>query len=328
MMQEKKLAIYQAKNGAIELNFDDNKETAWASQKQIAKIFDVTSQNITIHLKNIFSSGELDKKTTCKESLQVQKEGKREVKRKIKEYNLDVLISIGYRIDSVTGTNFRKWATKTLKEHITKGYTINRSLLKQKKELYLQILEDIKKLSSENRLISNTQIIDLIKNFSSTWFNLESYDTQNLPTKGQNESLIDMDFEELSKQLYTEIEILKQELISKQEATNLFAQEKTRGSLKGILGNVLQSVFGQDAYRTIEEKAAHLLYFIVKNHPFNDGNKRTGAFSFIWFLKKADFDFSQMINPQTLTASTLLIAESNPKDKDKMIGLVLLLLRE
>jgi len=120
----------------------------------------------------------------------------------------------------------------------------------------------------------------------------------------------------------------KQELISKKEATNLFAQEKTQGSLEGILGNVLQSVFGQDAYETTEEKAAHLLYFIVKNHPFNDGNKRTGAFSFIWFLQKADFDFSEMINPQTLTALTLLIAESNPKDKDKMVGLVLLLLRE
>ena len=326
-MQEKKLAIYQAQNGAIELNVDDNEETIWANLNQISKLFNRDKSVISRHIKNIFNTKELERNQTVAKIATVQVEGTKSVKRDIEYFNLDMIISIGYRVDSIEATNFRKWATKTLKEHITKGYTINRSLLKQKKELYLQVLEDIKKLSSENRLISNTQIIDLIKNFSSTWFNLESYDTQNLPTKGQNESSIDMNFEELLKQLYAEVEILKQELISKQEATILFAQEKIRGSLKGILGNVLQSVFGQDAYRTTEEKAAHLLYFIVKNHPFNDGNKRTGAFSFIWFLQKADFNFSEMINPQTLTALTLLIAESNPKDKEKMIGLILLLLR-
>ncbi|PHR54384.1 MAG: death-on-curing protein [Arcobacter sp.] len=323
----KKPMIYQAENGAIELSVDSNYDTVWASQKQIAEIFSVSPQNITIHLKNIFASGELDQEATCKESLQVQKEGKREVKRTVKEYNLDVLISIGYRIDSILGTNFRKWATKTLKEHITKGFTLNENLLKQKEELYLQVLEDIKKLSSDNPYISNTQIIDLIKNFSSTWFNLESYDKQDLPKRGEDNSSISLDRASLSKKLYEEVDVFKQELISKKEASQLFAQEKVKGSLGGTLGNVFQSAFGQDAYETIEEKAAHLLYFIVKNHPFDDGNKRTGAFSFIWFLDKAKFDFSDLINPQTLTALTLLIAESNPKDKDKMVGLILLLLK-
>jgi len=330
-MQERKLAIYQAKNGAIELNFDDSEETVWASKKHISEIFDIDRSVVSRHIKNIFKDNELDRTVVCAKFAQTTEHGAIKGKTQSKEvefYNLDIILAIGYRTNSLKAIEFRKWATKTLKEYITKGYTINSNLLKQKKELYLQVLEDIKKLSSENRVISNTQIIDLIKNFSSTWFNLESYDTQNLPSTGQNKSLLDMDFKELSKQLYIEVEILKQELISKKEATNLFAQEKSRGLLEGIVGNVLQSVFGQDAYETIEEKAAHLLYFIIKNHPFNDGNKRTGAFSFIWFLKKADFDFSEMINPQTLTVLTLLIAESNPKDKDKMIGLVLLLLRE
>jgi len=328
MTQEKKLAIYQAKNGAIELNFDDNEETIWANLNQISKLFNRDKSVISRHIKNIFNTKELERNQTVAKIATVQVEGTKSVKRDIEYFNLDMIISIGYRVDSIEATNFRKWATKTLKEYITKGYTINRNLLKQKEDLYLQVLEDIKKLSSENKLISNTQIIDLIKNFSSTWFNLESYDTQNLPSKGQNESSVNLDFKALSKQLYVEVEIFKQELISKKEATNLFAQEKTKGSLEGILGNVLQSVFGQDAYETTEEKAAHLFYFIVKNHPFNDGNKRTGAFSFIWFLQKVNFDFNEMINPQTLTALTLLIAESNPKDKEKMIGLVLLLLRE
>ena len=327
-MQEKKLAIYQAQNGAIELNFDDNEETIWANLNQISKLFNRDKSVISRHIKNIFNTKELERNQTVAKIATVQVEGTKSVKRDIEYFNLDMIISVGYRVDSKEATNFRKWATKTLKEYITKGYAINRNLLKQKKELCLQVLEDIKNLSSESRLISNTQIIDLIKNFSPTWFNLESYDKQNLPSKGQNESSFNLDFKALSKQLYAEVEIFKQELISKKEATNLFAQEKTQGSLEGIFGNVLQSVFGQDAYETTEEKAAHLLYFIVKNHPFNDGNKRTGAFSFIWFLQKADFDFSEMINPQTLTALTLLIAESNPKDKDKMVGLVLLLLRE
>ena len=330
-MQERKLAIYQAKNGAIELNFDEKEQTIWANKKHISEIFGIDRSVVSRHIKNIFKDDELDKTVVCAKFAHTTEHGAIKGKTQSKEvefYNLDIILAIGYRTNSLKAIEFRKWATKTLKEYITKGYTINSNLLKQKKELYLQVLEDIKKLSSENRVISNTQIIDLIKNFSSTWFNLESYDTQNLPSTGQNKSLLDMDFKELSKQLYIEVEILKQELISKKEATNLFAQEKSRGLLEGIVGNVLQSVFGQDAYETIEEKAAHLLYFIIKNHPFNDGNKRTGAFSFIWFLKKADFDFSEMINPQTLTVLTLLIAESNPKDKDKMIGLVLLLLRE
>ena len=136
--------IYQTKDGALQLRTDVTNETIWANQKQIAQIFEVTPQNITIHLKNIFSSGELDEKSTCKVSLQVQREGGREVKRKIKEYNLDVLISIGYRIDSIKGTQFRIWATKTLKQHITQGFTINEARIKQNKQAFLNAVEDIK----------------------------------------------------------------------------------------------------------------------------------------------------------------------------------------
>jgi len=124
-----------------------------------------------------------------------------------------------------------------------------------------------------------------------------------------------------------DIAILKAELIAKKEATAIFATEKNQGALEGILGNVFQSVFGEDAYSSLEKKAANLLYFIVKNHPFNDGNKRSGAFAFIWFLQKAKFEFQSKINPQTLAILTILIAESNPKEKDKIIGLILTLLK-
>ena len=188
-------------------------------------------------------------------------------------------------------------------------------------------MEGIKLLAKNNEQIKSDDILELIKTFSSTWFNLESYDKQNFPKKGKIKNK-KVDFEDLAKTLYQEIEILKKDLIQKKEATEMFAQEKNKEALKGILGNIFQSAFGQDVYNTIEEKASHLLYFIIKNHPFTDGNKRTGAFSFIWFLQKMDFDFIGKISPETLTTLTLLIAESNPKDKEKMIGLVLLLLKK
>jgi death-on-curing family protein len=312
--------IYQTANGAIELKGDYSKETVWASQAQIAKIFGVTPQNITIHIKNIYKQNELDSKSTCKESLQVQIEGERKIKRKIKEYNLDVLISIGYRIDSVIGTKFRQWATKTLKQHITQGYTINKKLLQKNYNLFQSALSDIQKIS-QNQL-STQDTLELVKMFSKTWFSLEAYDKDNLQTKKQTKKTIQLE----AINLYKDIQKLKQELIAKQEATELFSQEKSDKSLEGIFGNIFQTAFQEEVYPSLESKAAHLLYFIVKNHPFNDGNKRTGAFAFIWFLQKTGYDFQSKITPEALTAITLLIATSDPKDKQKMTDLVILLL--
>lgn len=316
----KNLAIYQAKNGAIELKADSDVGTIWASQKQIAQIFDVTSQNITTHLKQIFTDAELEEKATCKKSLQVQKEGGRTVKRNIKEYNLDVIIAIGYRINSVLGTKFRIWATTTLKQHITQGYTINKNRIKQNYQIFMSAVEDVKLLA--NNKIDSDDVLELVKSFANTWFSLEAFDENKLPTCGVDKNQIRLK----ADSLYVAVDKFKQDLITKQQATNLFAQEKKKGSFAGIFANVFQSIFGDDAYPSIEEKAAHLLYFIVKNHPFNDGNKRTGAFTFIWFLNQAGFDYKRSITPQTLTTLTLLIATSNPSEKDKLIGLVLLLL--
>jgi hypothetical protein len=157
----KKLAIYQAKNGAIELKADSNVDTIWASQKQIAQIFDVTPQNVTTHLKQIFINGELEEKATCKESLQVQKEGNREVKRKIKEYNLDVIIAVGYRINSVLGTRFCKWATTTLKQHITQGYTINKNRIEKNYQAFMSAVKYVKLIATSN-LDEKNKLIGLV----------------------------------------------------------------------------------------------------------------------------------------------------------------------
>jgi len=325
---KKEIVIYQGKNGIIEFRGDfENENSIWANQKQIAELFGVNIPAINKHIKNILTDGELDESTISILEI-VQKEGNRTVTRKIEHYNLDMIISVGYRINSTQATQFRIWATKTLKEHITKGYTINKKVLKKNYESFLQTVEDIKTLSRNNTLIKSDDILELIKAFSSTWFSLERYDKQNFPKLGKQKTKRKVDYKKLAKELYAEIGILKQELIKKKEATELFAQEKISGNLESILGNIFQSVFGKDAYGTTEEKAVHLLYFIIKNHPFTDGNKRSGAFAFIWFLQKMNVDFREKISPETLTALTLLIAESNPKDKEKMIGMSLLLLQK
>ncbi|MCK4635247.1 MAG: virulence protein RhuM/Fic/DOC family protein [Candidatus Moranbacteria bacterium] len=321
----KKLAIYQTKDGEIRLKEDAQNETIWANQKQIAQIFEVDRTVITKHIKNIFDDGEIDEQMVCANFAQTTQHGAVKGKtqtREIKFYNLDIILAVGYRTNSSVAITFRQWAIKILKAHITKGFTINEHQLAKNYQEFLQTAENVKVLTKSNSKIKTEDALELVKTFSETWFSLDQYDKQKFPQKGMSEKKVKVQ----AKDLYADIEIFKKELVSKKEATELFAQEKKKGNLDGILGNVLQSIFGKDVYLTVEEKAAHLMYFVIKNHPFTDGNKRTGAFSFIWFLQKANFDFRKNISPETLTILTLLIAESNPKEIDKMIGLILLLL--
>jgi len=320
----KELAIYQASNGEIKLKEDIENETIWANQKEISDIFGVERSVVTKHIRNIYKDNEVDKNATCAKIAQVQTEGKRTVKRGVEYYNLDIILAVGYRTNSKVAIEFRKWASKTLKEHIVQGYTINKERLQKNYEEFLRVVEEIKALSQNTDNVKVGDVLELIKAFSATWFGLDSYDREELPKEGITK--VNLEFE--VEKLYKDIATLKQELIHRGEAAEIFATEKTGRSLEGIFGNVFQSVFGEDAYPTVEEKAAHLLYFVVKNHPFNDGNKRCGAFSFIWLLKRAGFDVEKFINPNALTALTLLIAESDPNDKERMVGLVLLMLRD
>ena len=312
------VVIYNDGRFSIEISVDD--DTLWMDAEQIASIFDVNRPAIVKHISNIYKSGELDKESTCSILEQVAKDGK---KRKKNYYNLDMVISVGYRVNSLKATKFRRWATNILKEHITKGYTINRDRLRKNYDEFLLVVEEIKLLSKNTQNVRVEDVLELIKSFSATWFGLDSYDREALPKEGITK--VNLSYE--VDKLYQDIATFKEELIKRGEASEIFATEKVPKSLEGIVGNVFQSVFGEDAYPSVEEKAAHLLYFIVKNHPFNDGNKRTGAFSFIWLLKRAGVDVAEYINPNALTALTLLIAESNPADKDRMVGLVLLMLR-
>ncbi|MEX1192415.1 MAG: virulence protein RhuM/Fic/DOC family protein [Brumimicrobium sp.] len=318
------LAVFQAKNGSIELKTDIENDTVWASKKQIAELFDIDRSVVSRHIKNIFNDAELSEQVVSAKFAHTTQHGalkEKEQTKLIDFYNLDIILSVGYRTKSTVAIKFRQWATKTLKSHITKGYSINQKRLEENKTQFLQTLEDLKILTDRNNLIETKDILSLIQNFSSTFFALDSYDRDDFPKKGTKKEI-----NASGTELFSDIKQLKTELIQKKEATELFAQEKNKGNLEGIFGTVFQSVFGEDAYPTVEEKAAHLLYFIIKNHPFNDGNKRSGAFSFVWLLHKANYNYSTKINPETLTTLTVLIAESNPTDKDKMIGVVKLLL--
>jgi death-on-curing family protein len=315
MNKNKKLAIYQAKDGAIELKQDSQKETIWANQNDLAFLYEKDQSVISRHIKNIFKDKEIDKKSN------MQKMHIANSDKPVEFYSLDIILAVGYRTNSARAIEFRKWATKTLKQHITKGFTINESILKKKESLYLQALEDLRLLSGNNKNIKTEDILELIKSFSYTWFSLESYDKNKFPKKGTEKSV-----KITADDLKNDLQKLKQELVERKEATEIFGQERQQGSLGGIVGNVFQTVFGRDAYQTLEEKSAHLLYFIVKNHPFVDGNKRSGAFAFVWFLQKAGLDFKSKITPQTLATLTILVAESDPKEKDKMVGIILLLL--
>lgn len=321
--ESNEIIVYQASSGAVEVRIDKNQETIMLTQQQVGQLFDVQKAAISKHIKNIFDTGELDKDSTVSILETVQTEGKRKIKRKIEYYNLDLILSIGYRVNSVNATKFRQWATKTLRQHIVKGYTINKKRLGKNYDEFLQAVETVKKLLPSGDRLKAQDALELVKLFANTWLSLDAYDKSALPKSGATKKEVRITAEDLSRALAE----LKQNLIKQKEATELFGQEKQKDSISGIVGNVFQSVFGRNAYETVEEKAAHFLYFFVKNHPFTDGNKRSGAFAFVWFLDKAGILRKEKMSPEALTALTLLVAESNPKDKERIIGLILQLLK-
>lgn len=322
MKKNSTVIVYQAKNGAIELKGDSRHETIWANRMQMAEIFGVNPQAITKHIQNIYKEKELHRKATSSKMELVQNESGRSVRRQIDIYNLDVLISVGYRINSSVGTKFRQWATKTLRAHIVDGYTINKTRIAKNYDAFLKAVGEVKKLLPLGGIVDAASAMELVKMFASTWLSLDSYDKEVLPKGGVTKKKVEFTAEEL----HSDLEKLKRDLMRKGETTDLFGGVRGGQSIEGIVGNIFQTFDGKDLYPTVEEKAAHLLYFMVKNHPFADGNKRSGAFAFVWFLKQAKILNPARLTPEALTALTLFVAESHPKEKDRIVGLVLLLL--
>ncbi len=314
---DNKLVVYQTKSGALELRGDFQKETLWATQAQIAEVFTIDRSVVTKHVNNILKSGEVDEKSNV-QKLHIAKSDK-----PVSFYSLDIILAVGYRANSGRAIEFRKWATRTLRDHISRGYTINRKQIAQNYDAFMKTVSDVQALLPEHVALDPKAVLELIKEFAGTWVSLDAYDKESLELKGvtkKKASLVGAD-------LITAINTLKLELMKKGEATELFASERREGNVEGIIGNVMQSFGGKSVYPTVEEKAAHLLYFMVKNHPFSDGNKRSGAFAFVWFLRKVGVKGAKNINPAALTALTLLIAESDPGKKEQMVALVTQMLR-
>jgi len=315
--QNKEILIYQTKSGAIEIKKDASSDMIWAPQAQIAKLFSVDQSVVSRHIRNIFKDEEIEEKSN------MQKMHNANSDKPVMYYSLDVILSVGYRTNSKIAIEFRKWATQTLRSYITDGYAINRNRIAKNYEQFMQAVDDVKRLLPPGANIDTESVLELINMFASTWLSLDAYDKDSLSTKGATKKDVSLSVEKLSENLHK----LKQILITKEEASDIFGLERRSGALAGIIGNVMQRFAGQELYSSVEEKAAHLLYFIVKDHPFADGNKRSGAFSFIWFLRQAKILDKTKITPPALTALTILVAESRPREKDKMIQLILTLLK-
>jgi len=322
------IVIYEDINGHVSLDVSLTDDTVWLSQKQMEGLFDKSKKTISEHINNIFREGELEKDSVVRNFQTTASDGKTY---NTNFYNLDVIISVGYRVNSKRGTAFRIWATKTLKDYLINGYAVNQKRLKQKglEELNntLALLKDT--ISQGELELSETRgLLDVILKYSRTWTFLQGYDEDSLSINaGQKEAKFILDFDE-AKDAITQ---LKKELIKKGEASELFGREKA-GEFDGIVRNIYQTFDGIDLLPTIEEKAANLLYYIIKGHPFNDGNKRIGAFIFILFLSKNNMLYKKSgelkINDNALVALSLMTAKSDPNQKDTVVNLIVNILVE
>ncbi len=304
--EKKELVIFETNDSAVKLEVPVENETVWLTQAQMAELFDTSKQNISLHINNCFKEGELEKDSVVKDFLTTAADGKRY---KTKYYNLDVIISVGYRVKSKRGVEFRKWANSVLKQYILQGYAVNNNRIAQLGEV-VQIMK-----RTQNALDSR-QVLDVIQKYSKALDLLDSYDHQTMERPEGNAATYELTYEECM------------DVISRMRfgaESDLFGKEKD-DSFRGSIGNIYQSYAGQELYPTLEEKAAHLLYFVTKNHSFLDGNKRIAATMFLYFLDKNGVLFAggeKLIDDHTLVALTIMIAESKPEEKDMMITVIM-----
>ncbi|NOQ68042.1 type II toxin-antitoxin system death-on-curing family toxin [Patescibacteria group bacterium] len=316
------IIIYQSKNGEVDLEVNLREETVWLTQAQIALLFGAERSVVTKHLRNIFESKELNKNSVCAKIAHTAADEKTY---KTQFYNLDMIISVGYRVNSKRATQFRIWATGILKQHILQGYTINQKRLLETKEKFRELQNAVSFLQEKSKKElfkgQEREILNLLSAYSKTLTILEQYDKDILKKPKGKKSKTILKYKDCLK-IIAEI---KKELIIKKEASDLFGNE-TANKFESIIKNLYQTFDRKELYKTIEEKAAHLLYLTIKDHPFSDGNKRIGSFLFVYFLDKNNYLYrktgEKKINDNTLIALVLLIAESNSKEKDVLIKII------
>lgn len=318
---QNQIEIYQSQDGSTQVEVQFNQDTVWLSLQQMADIFGRDKSVISRHLRNIFNEGELIKNSVVAKNATTASDGKTY---QVEFYNLDAIISVGYRVNSKAGTQFRIWATQRLKEYLVQGYTLNQKRLTEKGVEFSQVIALLDRTLSNQTLVNEEgkAVLNVVQEYARSWSLLQAYDEQSLNSKQQKQNemrpLLIQDVEKAIAQL-------KQTLIEKGEATPLFANPRNDGLISAI--NTIEQGFGDELfYSNIASRAAHLLYFIIKNHPLTDGNKRTGAFLFLWYLRLNQHllakSVEQLINDNTLVALALLVAESLPEQKELMIKLI------
>lgn len=312
------VVLYQTPSGETRLEVRMEQDTVWLRQEQMGQLFGRERSVITKHLRNVFSEGELDEKSNV-QNLHIAGSDK-----PVRFYNLDVILSVGYRVKSPQGTRFRQWATNVLREHLTQGYTLNRQRFEANARELEAALALVRKAAAGEALTTDQGrgLVDVVTRYAQTFLLLQRYDEGLL---AEPQGVAGGRLPTLAE-AHAALARLKADLISRGEATPLFAQERG-DAFAALMGNLEQTVFGEPAYPSVEAKAAHLLYFVIKNHPFSDGNKRSAAFLFVDFLNRnarlLDEVGNPVINDIGLAALALLVAESDPEQKETMIRLIM-----
>lgn len=308
-MDKKEIVLFTDGNVALEVPITPEQDTVWLNRNQMAELFERDVKTIGKHVNNALKEELQDQTATVANFAIVQKEGERSVVRQVAHYNLDVIISVGYRVKSKRGIAFRKWANKVLRDYIVKGYAVNDNRMNQLKEV-MRIMK-----RTEEQLDAK-QILSVIEKYSLALDLLDAYDHQNMKRPEGGNTIYILSYEECRKVI---------DSMSYGEYSNVFGNEKD-DSFKGSIGAIYQTFAGQEVYPSLEEKAANLLYFITKNHSFSDGNKRIAAAIFLYFMDRNQalfLDGEKIISDHTLVALTIMIAESRPEEKEMMISVIM-----
>lgn len=327
MHSNNQIVIYQSEDGQTQVDVRLENETVWLTQAQMVELFQTTKQNVSLHVGNVFREGELEQESTVKEYLTVQNEGERKVSRKVKYYNLDVIISVGYRVKSKRGTAFRIWANNVLKQYLIKGYAVNERMRKEQIGELRQLVGMLGRTIQNQPLLSNDETDALFKVVTDYTYALDTLDNYDYERLTINKTTKDEPFHATYDNAMEAIKGLREKF----GGSVLFGHEKDN-SFKSSIGQIYQTFDGEELYPSVEEKAAMLLYLVTKNHSFSDGNKRIAATLFLWFLNGNHIlyhpDGSKRIADSTLVALTLMIAESRTEEKDVMVKVVVNLINK
>ena len=327
MHSNNQIVIYQSEDGQTQVDVRLENETVWLTQAQMVELFQTTKQNVSLHVGNVFREGELEQESTVKEYLTVQNEGERKVSRKVKYYNLDVIISVGYRVKSKRGTAFRIWANNVLKQYLIKGYAVNERMRKEQIGELRQLVGMLGRTIQNQPLLSNDETDALFKVVTDYTYALDTLDNYDYERLTINKTTKEEPFHATYDNAMEAINGLREKF----GGSVLFGHEKDN-SFKSSIGQIYQTFGGEELYPSVEEKAAMLLYLVTKNHSFSDGNKRIAATLFLWFLNGNHIlyhpDGSKRIADSTLVALTLMIAESRTEEKDVMVKVVVNLINK